>query len=193
MQSNNRSSQPWWAAGALFSLLLISVAGTTPATTIADQSLSSLVSESTHIVRGDVRQIQSRWNADRTLIVTDISLWVGESFKGSAHGQIVITLPGGRIDDLALDVVGAPSFALEEEVLVFLRPGEDDNYVVPSLYQGKFEIAEDEAGETWIHNDHYTMDRLLPLRASALRLQNRMPLGDFMPELDSALRKGGTR
>ena len=180
-----------WLAGCLLLLVLVLV-GDSEATSVIPQTLSELTDANSHIVRGDVRAIDSRWNADRTLIVTDISLWIGESFKGAARGQIIVTLPGGRIDDLVLDVVGVPSFALEEEVVLFLQRGEDDNFLIPDLYQGKFRLTTEEDGTTWLSNDHSTLPQLLPGRASSLTSSERMPFESFRSELESALR-GGAR
>lgn len=182
-----------WLAGTLLALLLIFAVGESTATSAVPQTLSQLTDASSHIVRGDVRRIESRWNADQTLIVTDVSLWVGESFKGSARGQIIVTLPGGRIDDLVLDVVGAPSFALDEEVLVFLQRGENDNFLLPTLFQGKFHLTTDEDGTTWLGNDHSTLPHLLPGRAASLQSNSRMPLDTFLGELTTTLGQGGSR
>lgn len=182
-----------WLVLPLLALALIVGVGDTSATSAIPQTLSDLSDNSTHIVRGDVRHIASRWNADRTLIVTDVSLWVGDSFKGAAGGEILITLPGGQIDDLVLDVVGAPTFYIEEEVLVFLQRGEDDNFLLPTLFQGKFHITTDADGTTWLSNDHSTLPQLLPGRAASLQSGSRMPLDIFLNDLTNTLRGGGTR
>jgi len=165
------------------------------ATSILPQDISVLSAESTHVVRGTVRSLNSRWNDDKTLIVTDVRLGVDESFKGQTKDEIVLTVVGGRVDDLVLDVVGAPSFAIDEDVLVFMKSGDGKSFRLPSLSQSKYHLSKDAADETWVSNEQYSLRQAVPQRAAAVDGQERLPWQAFVAELRVAISgsQGGVR
>jgi hypothetical protein len=179
---------------ALSVLAVAALAAPSGATLILPQDLGQLTAGATDVIRGRVVSLASRWDHERTLIVTDVRVAVAEAYKGSARGEVVLTLHGGRVEDLVLDVVGAPGFAVGEEVLVFARREAGGVLTVPSLYQGKYRI-EAEGGRLWVSNVEYSLAELLPQRAAALDGQGRLSWDLFRVELERAARpsSGGAR
>src|SRR5262245_36638444 len=122
------------------------------ATSGSPQTLGALTKASTEIVRGTVVARESRWNDDKTLIVTDVVLETTENFKGEAASRFTLEVVGGRVGDLVLDVVGGPSFTIGEDVVVFAARGANGRLRLPGLAQAKFTIETDADGKVWIRN-----------------------------------------
>lgn len=183
-----------WRRRALALLAAAAVAVPLGATLILPQDILQVTAASSDVVRGRVASLASRWDYDRTLIVTDVVIEVEETFKGEAKGDVVLTLFGGRVDDLVLDVEGSPSFAVGEDVVVFARRERDGSLSVPNLYQGKYRVETD-GGALWISNERYSLAELVPAKAAALDAAGRMAWGQFRAELERAVRQspGGAR
>lgn len=156
------------------------------ATMILPRDLGTMTKASTDIVRGRVVAIESRWNDDRTLIVTDVRLAVTETFKGKAATEVTLELLGGRVEDLALDVVGSPSFALGEDVVVFATAGKGGRLRLPSLAQDKLTVEQGSDGKEWVRSDQQSFGSLLPGKSLALDAGGRLGWDQFRSRLVSA-------
>lgn len=108
-------------------------------------SLEQKTAKADLIVVGKVTDVQSRWDEPKTIIHTFVSVSIEEIVKGqSPNDKITITLPGGRVGDIADLMPGMPSFQNGERVLVFLIHDRysDDLYLVHGAY-GKHKIMPD--------------------------------------------------
>lgn len=119
-------------------------------TTMKRLGISELTKASSHVVYCTVRTIKSSWNEGKTSITTDIELDVSEVVKGTIHeSTIVLKMLGGKMDGRTTMVVGAPSFEVGEEVVLFLKildkqnVAERDRYRLVGLAQGKFSVQYD--------------------------------------------------
>lgn len=132
------------AAVACMVLGLAVVAGDLAwATLLVPLSDEDLVETSPFIVLGRVLHIESVERPGRQ-IVTRITLAVDDTVKGRfAADTIVVTQPGGQVGNRAVYIHGAPEFAVDEQVLLFLRRARDGTLRVNSLALGKYGIADD--------------------------------------------------
>lgn len=133
---------------ALAGVLVMLAAYNTPtqATTVEAKSLREMVVDAPSIVHGTVLGTSSRWNDDRSLIVTEIRIEVHEVLKGDAVGEVVITQPGGTVGKLRVDAAGAVAFREGEETILFLdRSPRGITYVV-GLSQGRYDVKADPQG-----------------------------------------------
>jgi len=131
------------ALGLLVALLL--PAPTVYSGSLAPPDLSELVTSSSLVVHGEVVGATSRWNEDRSLIVTDVRLRVLTSAKGTAPAEVVLTQPGGTVGKLRVDVAGAHAFRVGEEVVVFLAPGPRGRLYINGLSRGRLDVVRDTA------------------------------------------------
>ncbi|MBL8933350.1 MAG: hypothetical protein JNM69_02280, partial [Archangium sp.] len=123
-------------------LLLLSalVAFGALATTLVAMDVPALTRSSDLVVRGTVVRIESRWTLDHQRIVTDNEILVSETLKGNQVGKTVVAMqPGGVVGDVGQLVHGAATFALGDEVVVFLERRGDRAFVV-GLAQGRFVV-----------------------------------------------------
>ena len=107
-----------------------------------------LVGISTLIVEGRVIAMHSTWNADRTQIHTLITLDVGQTLKGqaSATGTLTMRMLGGRVGDIVQQLEGAPTFSIDEDVIVFFERDPSNPISITGLSQGKMTIVTDASG-----------------------------------------------
>ena len=106
--------------------------------------MEMLVEKSEAIALGDVTDMRSEWNSDKSKIYTKVSIRVNRNFKGSENSQtIVIKLLGGEIDGIGEIYSHEPKFALNEEVLVFAKRDKENNLRLTRGYEGKFKINTD--------------------------------------------------
>jgi len=87
-----------------------------------------LTEKASHIIIGDVKAIESRWNEDETLIYTYITISILDCLKESIENQeITIKKLGGEIGEIGLFVSNVPSLIEGEKVKLFLkRIGENE-------------------------------------------------------------------
>ncbi|MGE5603769.1 MAG: matrixin family metalloprotease [Nitrososphaerales archaeon] len=133
------------AACCLAALAAFLLAGRTDATSIR-LPLTELSASSPLVVRGRVERIESAWNADRQIDST-VYVRLAEVPRGrlSAGALIPVRVHGGTVDGLTMVSSEEPTFSVGEDVYLFLGELQGDAYRLPAGYQGKFDVAGDEA------------------------------------------------
>ena len=86
------------------------------------RTTKDLTEKAESIIIGKVSGQKSEWNDKHTQIFTTITINVSENLKGNDNSKFrTIRVPGGKVGDIGLTVVGAPVFNTGEEVLLFLN------------------------------------------------------------------------
>jgi len=112
------------------------------ATTYVPVADGDLARQAAVIVEARVLAVEAspveRW------IATDYQVEIEAVTRGFVPGsQIVVRVPGGgRPDGTRSHIFGAPRFSLGEQVLLFLRPGQDGTYRILHFFLGAFHIVE---------------------------------------------------
>ncbi|MBE0461750.1 MAG: hypothetical protein IBX60_08990 [Candidatus Aminicenantes bacterium] len=97
------------------------------------------------IIVGEVLDVRSEWNANRSIIFTYVTVSVEEYIKGSSLvKEIKVKNLGGIVDEIGSLVPDSPSFRKGEKVLLFLQ---SDRYsecfwVVDQVY-GKLTVTKE--------------------------------------------------
>lgn len=105
--------------GAAVLAVLLAVAPAR-ATVLLPMELGELAREAGAIVRGRVASVDARWTDDRRGVETLVTLEVEAYLKGAFGETVTFRVPGGRLGRLRSVVVGAPRFARDQQVIVFL-------------------------------------------------------------------------
>ena len=100
--------------------VLLALAMPARATVIVPADLGELSRDARTIVRGRVASLDAQWTADRGTIETIVTLEVESYLKGSLGPTLSFRVPGGDLGRFRSIVVGAPEFAVDEHVIVFL-------------------------------------------------------------------------
>jgi hypothetical protein len=96
------------------------------------------------IVRGRIVSIRSYWNPEKTLIYTDVKVFVSEYLKGNGPIEITLKLPGGTVDNKTQEVSDTPQFNLGDDDVIFLESsgqitgGPDGVYPLKGQNGGRF-------------------------------------------------------
>jgi hypothetical protein len=110
--------------------------------------LKDLVAGADNIISGTVIERGSRWDEERAGITTTVVISVEENIKGVLdQGRIAIIVPGGEVDGVGELVSDTPSFAIGEQVVVFINPVAGEGFEVYGGYQGKFTIKSGNVGK----------------------------------------------
>lgn len=135
---------PIRTALAAAALLLFILAGPASAQT-PDTLAASLGASSPLVVTGRVVGMDSRWDATVRAIYTYITVRVTEQLKGApVESTVVIKQLGGQVGTIALQVGDQASYAIGEDVLVFLAVRPRDGTLYPAGFElGKWRLMTD--------------------------------------------------
>ena len=118
------------------------------ATVLIPADLAELSRDARAIVRGRVAALDAQWTDDRGSIETIVTLEVESYLKGALGAALRFRVPGGELGRFRSIVVGAPEFALDQHVVVFLGVRGPSVPYVLGLNQGVFRLvrAADDTG-----------------------------------------------
>lgn len=177
--------------GCALLLALVASSGVLRASVSVPVEMKALVGDASDIVRGRVVSLESRWNADHTLIETEVRLEVSERLKGEAGAELTFTVPGGEVEGRRLFVDAVPPLAEEDNLVLFLQRQPDGRLVLPHLALGSYRLESDARG-LWVAGQGQSVAALVPERASALDYKQRLSWDVFSREVQAADRAGSS-
>jgi hypothetical protein len=113
------------------------------ATVLAPADITELSREAAFIVRGTIVEITPRWADGRRRIDTVITLDVRQVLKGDAVSSVSFKVPGGEMGRYRSVMIGAPSFRVGEEVILFLGARAPALPHLLGLGQGVYRVERD--------------------------------------------------
>jgi hypothetical protein len=112
--------------------------------------LRQLVGRADAVFVGKVLKVQSKWTEDGKRIVTDATVEVKQSVRGTTLGQkVVVRSLGGSVGETGMKVSGSPVFRAGDEVLLFTDTRQGHRYVV-GMSQGAYYVSRDKAGRAMV-------------------------------------------
>ena len=110
---------------------------------IADDDLALSVRA---IVDGRVERLESVWDPTRHAVVTYVTVTVDRTLKGPIEpGTIVLRQIGGRTEQHATEISGAPTFERNQRVVLFLNTDSDGALRVAHVSLGHYRVEVDPA------------------------------------------------
>jgi hypothetical protein len=161
--------------------VIVSLAMPVRATVLIPADLGELSRDAVAIARGRVAALDARWTEDRGTIETIVTLEVESYLKGSLGSTLRFRVPGGELGRFRSIVVGAPEFAVDQRVVVFLGANGPTVPHVLGLNQGVFRLSRTADASGWLVSSPV----VLPATAGTLRVVRGDPsrraiaLGDF--------------
>ena len=117
------------------------------AAVILPADLATLVSGARAVVHGHVVAVEPRWVEGRRRIESLVTLSVEEYLKGNLGDEVTFKVPGGQMGPYRSFMVGAPSFAEGDEVVVFLSAQQGPTIPwISGFNQGVFRVVEKGTG-----------------------------------------------
>lgn len=136
---------------ALVSLLLIAwLAVPARATVLIPADLGELSRDALAIARGRVAAVDTQWTEDRGTIETIVTLEVERYLKGSLGSMLRFRVPGGELGRFRSIVVGAPAFAVDQRVVVFLGARGPSVPHLLGMGQGVFRMSRAADNSGWL-------------------------------------------
>lgn len=125
------------AATALFRAALCQ------ATSLEPRDLRQIAAASAQVIHGTVLGSRSHWNDEHTLVVTETRVRTIDVLKGANDSVVLLTMPGGRIGKLVVDVPGIPPFRAGEETILFVVDDPKGTKFVEGGSRGRFDVVID--------------------------------------------------
>jgi hypothetical protein len=119
------------------------------ATVLIPADLGELSRDALAIARGRVAAVDPQWTEDRGTIETIVTLEVESYLKGGLGSTLRFRVPGGDLGRFRSIVVGAPEFAVDERVVVFLGARGPSVPHVLGMSQGVFRVARAADNSGW--------------------------------------------
>ncbi len=145
-------SRRWIGRGVAVLLVLLIAAGAAQATTIVRLSVDEMTRIASDVVLGTCSSVESHWTDDHQQILTYVTVTDTRALKGRTSGSATFVQLGGRVGDDAMYTVGAPTFEVGEEVVVFLTRQSSKRQLAYNtdlwligLGQGKWRVERDAA------------------------------------------------
>jgi hypothetical protein len=150
-------------------------------TVLVPADLGDLARGAQAVAAGRVIEVESRWTDGRRAIETLVTLQVDAYLKGSLGSTVQFVVPGGELGRYRSVFVGAPTFARDQRVVVFLGARGPGIPYVLGLSQGVYRLVLAADGSGWL----VTPPAILPSAAGAAPIvrgdpsRRPMPLADF--------------
>lgn len=153
---------------------LFVVAGSSQASMFEPVPDRQLVCEATDVVEGRVVDVQSSWDTAHTAIWTTATVRVEGAIRGQTQPGATLRVKevGGSVDEYTITAEGFPTFRPGEDVVLLLRPWDDEAgvYRVWGYGRGMFVVDRAEGREPSarrydvVESGHATMftDRIPP-------------------------------
>jgi hypothetical protein len=132
-------TRTWYMAA----ILVVLAATAAFATQVVLRTPRELAQESALIVDGTVTGVRSYWNDDHSKILTEATVAVAGTHKGSAGSTVRVVQLGGVVGNVRMTAHGALAWKRGEDVLLFLEPALPGEYQVAGFSQGKYMIERD--------------------------------------------------
>ncbi len=122
------------------------------------------------------------WNENRSAIYTYVTIAPEEYIKGHLGSQVVVMVPGGRVDDILYEVSETPFFNENEDVIAFIWTNPRGKNLITGGFQGKMKIERDErTGKRMV--DAGIIEEEQTLVPGQVRKAERMELEDYVEKL----------
>jgi hypothetical protein len=131
-------------------LLILAMARPARATVLIPADLGELSRDAVAIARGRVAALDAQWTEDRGTIETIVTLEVESYLKGGLGSTLRFRVPGGELGRFRSVVVGAPAFAIDQRVVVFLGARGPSVPHLLGLSQGVFRMSRAADNSGWL-------------------------------------------
>jgi hypothetical protein len=85
-------------------------------------SEEEMVEKAAAVVTGRVLEVNSYWNREGTVILTEAVVEVDDAILGNVPAHVRVRTFGGQVGDHKIVAFGHPTFERGEKLLLFLEP-----------------------------------------------------------------------
>jgi hypothetical protein len=121
-------------------------------------STDELSKQAEVVAVGKVSDVKSQWDKNKSRIVTQVTMAVGEYLKGNAGGLMTITTLGGEVDGVGEWYSHSPRFKNAEDVVVFAKRDKQGRYRIAGGHEGKFSVKKDAVSGKQVVGEYGSLD-----------------------------------
>jgi hypothetical protein len=116
------------------------------ASTFIAMDTAELAQRAGAVVEGSILRVDSFWNEDGTVIVSEAQIEVRDVLSGEASSVVVVRTFGGEVGGYRVEAHGFPKFERGQDVLLFLEPEQDGHHRVAGYQLGHYLLRTSAAG-----------------------------------------------
>jgi len=177
-----------WVSRGLWALLVASALALAPAASTAASAVmltrSELVKRSELVVRATAVEATSGWNGDNTAILTRTRLRVQKYLKGKGASEIWLEQYGGTVGDKTLTVPGDAKVEPGDDLVLFLKRGEDGVVYLTALSQAAYHVRGDK-----VQRDMAGLVLYLPVNGKMTPIEHRTEPRETLQKLVSEVQR----
>ncbi len=122
---------------------LLAVGASVAGALMVPLTTEELVAHATLVVTGTVEAARALPPDGQGMIFTEVKVRVKDTVVGATNEEVVtVRCMGGEYGGLGVAVEDQPTFALGEDVVLFLAPGMGGSYVCPDDVQSKYVVVD---------------------------------------------------
>jgi hypothetical protein len=110
---------------------------------VIKMSAKDLTKNSTSVLYGKCSKVKSEWNDNKSMILTYVTVIPEEYIKGDLGPEAIITVPGGKVDNIIYEVSEMAFFNEGEDVVAFVWTDKKGRNLILGGDQGKIKIEKD--------------------------------------------------
>jgi hypothetical protein len=126
------------------------IAATVSASTQAPADVGERAKGAKKVMVGTVTDVQAEFGENDYgdhLILSHVSVRVDETLKGVPEGAVVVTLEGGTVGDLTLEVSDMPQMTRGQRAVLFVEDSKNGGYVPHRRGSGVMKLGDDDRVE----------------------------------------------
>ncbi|MBI1356668.1 MAG: hypothetical protein GC160_20200 [Acidobacteria bacterium] len=170
------------------------------ATLVPEVGFETLVADSEAIVHGTVVRSWTAWDEGHAAIWTHYEVRVASWLKGSPASTIRISEPGGSVGGVHTQIVGAPRYAVGEEIVVFAHRTPIGYLRTSGWSQGKFVVSAGGSGSgnasgkivSSVRTGAQIVSAAQPVKTPLSSL-DRSDLAQFLARVRAEVARGGSQ
>jgi thiamine pyrophosphokinase len=137
------------------------------------------------VLYGKCKSKRCEWNENKSAIYTYITIVPEEYIKGNLGTEVVVAVPGGRVDNMLYEVSETPFFTEDEEVVAFIWTSPKGKHLITGGFQGKMKIEKDaKTGKRFVNDPDGDSETLTQnLAPGQIKKAVRMQLEDYVVKL----------
>ena len=130
--------RPWFVRVVGLIAATVFISGAAQAS-VVKKSIPELIAESDGVIRGKAKGAESYWSEN--IIVTDVTIGVTTGIFGIPDGgEVTVTIPGGTVGGVRLEVSDTPQFRRGGDSVLFLKGTAAGGYALTGAFQGKVDV-----------------------------------------------------
>ncbi len=152
---------------------------------VKKMSSKDMTEVSTAVLYGKCKKIKSEWNENKSAIYTYITIAPEEYIKGNLGSEVVVAVPGGRVDNMLYEVSETPFFNVDEDVVAFIWTSPKGKHLITGGSQGKIKIEKEaKTGKRFVNDPDADSEAATQnLAPGQVKKAEKMQLEDYVGKL----------